>query len=396
VELFSAIGFIEPRPTPIEVTALAEGVVEELLVLPGQSVQKGQVVARLIDKDARLAVEAAEQELAERRLRVDLAEADLSDANAQLRAAEITAQADEQLYQKETIGKVRYEQSLAALQSGRTKVKQAQLRVQEAYVRVKHGEVALSTARLRLERMDVTAPAAGFVMQLNSVPGRMVGVRSVAGGAMDSLMSLYDPNSLQVRVNVPIDKFPLVRAGQPAAVEVDAAPGQRLPATVLYDTHEADVNNNFVRVKVGLLHPPAGSLAWPALLPAAEQLACQGLLCSIHLACQELAGPLKKLRPGMIAKVRIIAPPTESSETGGEVLRLMIPKRLVLKEGNQGQVWIVNQKEGRAVLASVTLGRGVQGELIEVTEGLRPSDKLITSGRGALTPGQRVRIVGEE
>src|SRR5262245_15014851 len=38
--LFRAAGWVEPRPTPTVVTALAEGVVQELLVVEGQQVER--------------------------------------------------------------------------------------------------------------------------------------------------------------------------------------------------------------------------------------------------------------------------------------------------------------------------------------------------------------------
>src|SRR5262249_55525296 len=46
--LFQSAGWIEPRPTPTLVTALTEGVVEQLLVVEGQEVQAGEPVARLL------------------------------------------------------------------------------------------------------------------------------------------------------------------------------------------------------------------------------------------------------------------------------------------------------------------------------------------------------------
>jgi HlyD family secretion protein len=396
VELFSATGWIEPRPTPIEVPALTEGVVEDLLVLPGQSVLKGQIVARLIHEDCQLGLDAAEEELAERRSKVESADADVLEATAQVRAADVTARAEEELFKNNATGKVRYEQALAQQAMARAKLKQAEARRKEAEARVRQGEVAVRTAQLKVDRMTVRAPASGVVMQVNTVPGRMVGVRSLNAGAMDSLITLYDPNSLQVRVEVPIDKFHLVRPGQPAAVEVDVIAGERLLGTVLYDTHETDINRNTVRVKVGLIHPPSGTFAWPWPLPGPGHLAVQGALQALHQAALEVRGPLKKLRPGMIAKVHIISPATETKETGGEVLRLMIPKRLLIKNGNQSQVWIVNQIEGHATLVNLVPGSGQQGELVEIAEGLQPSDKLVVSGREALKPGQRVKITGEE
>ncbi|HMF15205.1 MAG TPA: biotin/lipoyl-binding protein, partial [Gemmataceae bacterium] len=60
--LFQAAGWIEPRPTPVVVTALTEGIVEHLLVVEGQEVRAGEPVARLIAADAQLNRDAAEAE----------------------------------------------------------------------------------------------------------------------------------------------------------------------------------------------------------------------------------------------------------------------------------------------------------------------------------------------
>ena len=57
--LFQAAGWIEPRPTSVNVAALEPGVIEHLLVVEGQQVVKGDPVARLISVDAELAVEQA-------------------------------------------------------------------------------------------------------------------------------------------------------------------------------------------------------------------------------------------------------------------------------------------------------------------------------------------------
>jgi len=78
--LFQAAGWVEPRPTPIVVPALAEGVVERLLVVEGQEVKAGEPVAYLIDIDAKLALREAEAELW-------LREADLAKARANLASA---------------------------------------------------------------------------------------------------------------------------------------------------------------------------------------------------------------------------------------------------------------------------------------------------------------------
>ena len=79
--LFNAAGWIEPRPTPVRVAALAPGVIEELLVVEDQQVKAGEPIAQLVKDDAKLARDAA---MANLRLR----EAETDEANAALTAAQ--------------------------------------------------------------------------------------------------------------------------------------------------------------------------------------------------------------------------------------------------------------------------------------------------------------------
>src|SRR5215211_1685499 len=78
--LFKAAGWVEPRPTAVQATALTEGFVKELLVIEGQTVAAGDVIARLVDDDARLALEQAEATVALRTAEVDRAQATLTAA----------------------------------------------------------------------------------------------------------------------------------------------------------------------------------------------------------------------------------------------------------------------------------------------------------------------------
>ena len=75
--LFQAAGWIEPRPTPVMASALAAGVIEELLVIEGQHVKQGEPVAKLIDADAQLALAEARAAHALQVAEVNRAEATL-------------------------------------------------------------------------------------------------------------------------------------------------------------------------------------------------------------------------------------------------------------------------------------------------------------------------------
>lgn len=80
-QAIQAPGWLEPAPYYTSATALTDGIVAEVLALEGQTVEKGQAVARLVPDDALIALAAAEAELA-------TAEAELAVAQANLRAAQ--------------------------------------------------------------------------------------------------------------------------------------------------------------------------------------------------------------------------------------------------------------------------------------------------------------------
>ena len=394
VELFTATGWVEPRPYPIEVPALAEGVIERLLVLPGQAVEANQVVAKLIDTDAKLALDAVRQDLVERRLKVRSAQADLAEMEAQLRSSKVRVKVDEDLVREKLVSPVRLELTIAEQDVAEARVTQAKARLAEAEARLQQALVAEQVAQLRLDRMNVRSPVTGIVMSVNTVPGRMVGVRNLAGNAPESLLTLHDADDLQVRVEVPLEKFRLVRPDQPALIEVDALPGQRLAGVVLYDTHETDIQRNTVRVKVGLVHIPGRFLNAVACFPVNSLP--QSTFLAITQGMRRWVHPQDYLRPGMIAKVRVQSPPTADKETGGEILRIVIPEGLLVKDEGQIRVWLVDQARGRAVLRPVALGQALGNERVEIVQGLQPSDKLITTSRELLRPHIRVVISGEE
>ncbi|MCP4453866.1 MAG: HlyD family efflux transporter periplasmic adaptor subunit [Planctomycetes bacterium] len=222
---------------------------------------------------------------------------------------------------------------------------------------VMQAEVGVAQAHLRLERMDVRSTVAGIVMTRLVVPGSKLMLD------MDSKLSanaihLYDPNKLQVRVDVPLADTAKVGLNQKAKVTVDVLPDTRFDGHVTRIVHEADIQKNTLQVKV-----------------------------AIH-------DPIAKLKPEMLARVRFIANRPENSieETS---LHTFVPERLIMQRADEtATVWLVTAAR-RATLRSITLGEHVQDKWIEVIAGLNPGDVLIADPSDTLKEGQRVRITGE-
>lgn len=434
--LFQAAGWVEARPTPIVVTALAEGVVERLLVVEGQAVKAGEPVATLIEADARLALEGAEAELRLREADLAKARANLTSARsrnkypvhlqaplseaeaalakvraelASLPAKLAAAEAHLRFTQLDLEGKmaakaalsqraidlaqseletatatveelrtrkVQLEAEAAALAARRDTLKQqldlkieetrdvdaSEAAVQAAEALVLQAQNAVATARLRLERMVVRAPQDGRVLRLIARPGRRVsGLSPNSMEESSTIVTLYDPQMLQLRTDVPLDQVPRVRPGQPVKIETEAVP-EGLDGEVLFKTAFTDLQKNTLDVKVAIKNPPAD------------------------------------LRPDMLARVTFLAAPEPGSEAKpSEQLRLLVPESLVETGEAGSRVWLADLAAGQARARTIKVGQQTgKGDLVEVLDGLTQSDKLIVGGREGLKDGERITVIGED
>lgn len=432
--LFQAAGWVEPRPTTVLVSALAEGVIEELLVVEGQEVNAGEPVARLIDIDARLILEQARADIRLRQAERASAQADLKAARMRLEhpvhleaaladAESVLAKTETELARipfliRSAEARVEYAQySLSSRQRAgdavavislrqaqgehdaaladlnelharssrlqrevealrkkadalakrlellideRRQTADAEARLQAAEARVRQAELAVETAQLQLDRMVVRAPRAGRVLDLIARPGtRVTGLRPGSEQGANTVVTLYDPQLLQVRADVRLEDVPLVVPGQPVRIET-ASSKQPIRGQVLYATSAANIQKNTLEVKIALAEPPP------------------------------------TIRPEMLVTATFLAPerPERERKESESQQRLLAPRELIESDGDVQTVWVADAS-GTARRQTVRLGRAGTEELVEVVEGLNPTDKLIAGGREGLSEGERILIRGE-
>ncbi len=328
--LFKAAGWIEPRPTPIHVPAMASGVIKELFVVEDQAVEAGEVIARLDPTDAKLKVRMAKADRALKQATRDRARATLHKAQLlydhplTLRATLASAEAEaaqlqtalavipyeiEELQRERDVARQDFEGKQKAagtlseialieakkrLEASNAAVDKAQecrcslykqlaalerqvqalreqlsLRVEqqgnlaearsglaEAEAALHEAEVAVAVAELELQRMQIHAPVRGRVYQLLSTPGLRVGISSLRLPDQSSaVVSLYQPERLQVRVDVRFEDLPKVRPGQPVRMQSPAFE-EPLQGQVFFLGSEADIQKNTLLVKVVIDNPP--------------------------------------------------------------------------------------------------------------------------------------------
>lgn len=434
--VFNAAGWIEPRPTPIRVAALAPGVVERLLVVENQPVTVGEPVAELVKDDAQLAHEKAladlrlrEAELAEAKSVLKAAatkltqpvhlEAELGDAEAslarveaslanlpfQLRRAEAELKTAQTSYDgkvsareavagiKITVAKGELESAEAMVQELRvrfdslkreqaglsqrrdaiktklqlladeTKEKEtANARVEAAVARVEQATVAVAEAKLRVDRMIVRSPVDGRVYRLIAHPGARIGgeLQQMVDYDGSTIVTLYRPSMLQVRVDVRFEDIPKVSLDQPVEIDNPALTSP-MSGKVLFFSSEADIQKNTIQVKVEIPDPPS------------------------------------VFKPEMLVDVTFLAPKqAEQAVEPSTQLRLYVLKQLIHEDDAGSFVWLADQSEGIARKAFVQTGPVGFNGLVEITAGLNVSNRIIAGGSEGLRDGQRVTIGSED
>ncbi len=388
-----APGWVEPSPYAVTVGALRDGVVSHVLVLEGDPVAAGQVVARLTDVDAKLALAKAQAHVARAqagletarqalgdgktlgpaaaelaaqvkqlptelaRLQAKLAEANLEVTNRKL-AVERGLVAPAQVQAAESRAKaLKAELDAAGQQEPVFKARMERLKNQlEADARLAQAELATAQAgydeaKLALERSEVVCPVAGVVMARLVEPGAAV------RHGESTVVKVYDPASLQVRVDVPQSQAAKVEVGMEAQIVVDVLPDQTFAGRVARVVPEADIARNTLQFKVKI-EKPSGTI-----------------------------------KPQMLTRVKFIAQAHEAS--GGDkhgVSRVFAPTRIVGGEaGSTRQVWTADET-GKARQKTVTLGQLRHKEWIEVASGLNPGDRLIVDVPEGLAEGRVLAV----
>ncbi|QOJ00980.1 MAG: efflux RND transporter periplasmic adaptor subunit [Phycisphaeraceae bacterium] len=391
-----APGWIEPAPFAVRVPALAEGVVKELLVLDGERVEVGQVIARLIDDDARLALRAADATVAERVADVARTRAALATVESQVEVERTTAAElrDEVTRKRELVPAGlsegtfrRMEIRLSGLEA---RVASAEKLVDEARAALAQAESAHAAALvmrdeavLRLERMDVRSPVAGIVLAHLVEPGTRIsmgglsGDAGLAGSMMGAVVRVYDPAKLQVRVDVPLADAAKVSVGTRATVSTEALADQTFSGVVSRVVHEANIQRNTVQFKVALDAPS------PVLKPE--------MLTRVKLHAPAIASRQRGTSTGGV----------EASGHGesGDML-LLVPTAAVTSAGeDKGQVWVVETSGGSPVARrrDITTTPAADEGFTAVASGLRLTDRIILDPPAppAIRDGMRLKVLGE-
>jgi membrane fusion protein (multidrug efflux system) len=228
------------------------GYVVAVPVTDNQHVDAGGLLARIDDRDYRIAVDQAKAQVAvaeanqanveaqidSQREQIAQAKAQEQQAEAQLQFAQQEANRAQDLVEKGAGTVQRQQQTRSdfeAQQANTTRAKTAvtaaelgiktlQAQLQSARASVQQAKAQLDQANLNLQYTNVTAAQAGRVVRLTGAVGTFV-------SPGQSLM-MFVPDEVWITANYKETQLALMRPGQPVEVRIDAYPDRKLTGHV--------------------------------------------------------------------------------------------------------------------------------------------------------------------
>ena len=250
----------------VEASFRVAGKVLERPVDEGQTVEAGQLLARLDARDLEQQVAMRRAEAATARAALDAmlagsrkeeiaaSRAALDQATADLRRLEPDEARIRDLQRQGILSVRDYEASRAALEAARGKVQQADQQyllvrkgprkedIEQARARFEEARQALALAETQLGYATLKAPSAGVILSKNIEP-----MEYVSPGT--PVVTMADLRQVWVRAFVEETDLGRVKVGQKAYVTTDSFPGKRYEGRVAFIASEAEFTPKAVQTR---------------------------------------------------------------------------------------------------------------------------------------------------
>lgn len=349
VRTIEATAAIAPDPARVaHIAPLAKGRLERVHVQAGDSVRQG---APLFEYDNIELGEAVGDYMAEL--------ADLQKDHAQLDYSRKSLDRAQLLLEKEAIAKKEFQVRQAEYRVAEAAVVNRQARIgrieeklhrfgmteeQHKALTAEHEQGAL--IHRKASYTVVGAPISGVIIKREGAAGEVVGPEQ-------ALVSIADLSTVWALIDIYEKDLGQVRRGAPVEIAVEAFPGETFRGTVAYVADLLDSTTRSAKARV------------------------------------EIPNPQRKLKFGMFATVRL-----RVQATAGSASVIAISSSAIQQVDGQPVVFV--KKDGTTFeRRGVTLGL-TMGDLVEVAEGLKGDEEVVTAGSFTLKSELLKGTIGEE
>jgi RND family efflux transporter MFP subunit len=323
--------------TRVDLAFKVGGYVDEVLMVPGdggkpRKLQEGDFVKK--------GTVLAQVRVGDYQARLLQAQGQLDEAIANQKKAQIDFDRSSKLYQERTVSKSEVDAYQAALEV-------ANARVIEARAGVTQNSISVSDTTMR-------APMDGIVIRRNVEVGALVNTGTLG-------FTMGDVSVMKVIFGAPDAVIERLKLGDPVSVSFSALPGQSFAAKITRIAPSADLRSRTFDVEAQIPNPDG------------------------------------RVRVGMVGAIALASGAQSGAPSAPSAPRVLLPLTAVVRSPKdaRGFAAFVVDGEGETVTAHV---RDVQvgdvvGNAVVVTDGLRPGERVVSTGATLLKDGAVARVV---
>lgn len=311
------------------------GIVAEVLVERGSTVEKGDVLARLDPADAENALAEGLSAAEELRVRLLLESPnspldpeilpDMKLARASLDLAKANLDRTTSLHERKVVSQEVFDQVRAEYQSALYRVEQVEHQTKQLYQSYRTALTRLKTLQKAIQDMTITAPFQGWVVEKHVAVGERLGT-----GEGARVVTLIRTDPLRLTLTVPQQHVHRIQVGQPVEFQVDAYPDRKFTGQVRYVA--------------------------PSVESAGRSLTVEAVV----------PNPDRTLKPGLFAAAQL--------QLEQETTALYVPAAAVQQHGDAGRVFVV--RDGIVREQVVAVGP-TDGGRVRVTSGLAAGELVV-------------------
>jgi len=313
----------------------------------GEFVKKGEVIARLDDRDIKVEIENAKAD-------VRINEESLSLATTNLEQSQLDYNTFKELYGKGLVSKRDLDQTKLKNTSNEINKKQVE-------IRLKSSRDNLVKAQRKLENIVIKSPIDGLIISPDSL-------QSKTSVAIQNTSTIHNIEDQLIGIGTiicgVIDISKVILECDVTAKDIEAVQPDKSEAEILVYTKDNIKTKGIVNDISSIIDTNTKAFKVNVIVD----------------------NPNANLRPGMFAKVDLVVK--------RKLDAVAIPREIILRRNNRNIVFVVN-KEEKAIENEVTLGFENR-DMVEILSGLKEGDDLVILGYETLQNNAQVKIMNIE
>jgi HlyD family secretion protein len=411
IETVNASGKVYPE-VEVKISPDISGQITDLFVKEGDSVKKGQVLARIYADIYATQRDQAAAAVNQQQAVTANSQAQLDALKATMDQAQRTYDRQKQLLEDKVISKAEFEQAESAYLSAKANYTATLQAIRGNKASVVSAQASLERANKDLGRTTLTAPMNGVISSLSVKKGERVAGNSFNIGT--EMMRVADMSVMEVRVDVGENDIVKVNIGDSADVEVDAYNNRKFKgvvrevassttsgASALGSSSSNDVTNYEVRIRLDsasyrdLIDPknPRKFIFRPGMNASADIKTKRHefvLAVPINAVAARVKGSDKSIED----KKKEDKKNKPKDDQGDNA-----DNNATVNSDDLEEVVFVLQKDGK--VKKTIVKTGIQDiNYIEITSGLNAGDELVTGPYNAvsktLKDGNKVKVVPKD